>query len=78
MCSYNRINDVWLLNDITQNQILRDEWGFEGFNMSDWGATHRSSDLTNPTAHAQRRTGNGWAATKGGDRFWPPFGLYRR
>ena len=39
MCSYNRINGVyasenrWLLTD-----VLREEWGFEGYVMSDWGA----------------------------------------
>ena len=39
MCSYNRINNVysavnkWLLTD-----VLRDEWGFDGFVMTDWGA----------------------------------------
>lgn len=39
MCSYNRINGVyssensWLLT-----KVLRNEWGFEGFVMSDWGA----------------------------------------
>ena len=41
MCSYNRINGVhsaqnhWLLTD-----VLRDEWGFDGIVMSDWGADH--------------------------------------
>jgi len=39
MCSYNRINGVlasenhWLLSD-----VLRSEWGFDGYVMSDWGA----------------------------------------
>ena len=39
MCSYNRINgvyaseDPWLLTE-----VLRKEWGFEGYVVSDWGA----------------------------------------
>jgi beta-glucosidase len=41
MCSYNRVNGVhasqhrWLLTE-----VLRDEWGFEGLVVSDWGAVH--------------------------------------
>jgi beta-glucosidase len=41
MCAYNRVNDdyacenQWLLTD-----LLRNEFGFQGYVMSDWGATH--------------------------------------
>ena len=41
MCAYNKINGTyasehhWLLTE-----VLRDEWGFDGLVMSDWGAVH--------------------------------------
>jgi len=41
MCSYNRINGVYASqNNHLQNEILKDEWGFDGFVVSDWGANH--------------------------------------
>ncbi len=58
MCSYNRINgtyaseDRWLLTD-----VLRDEWGYEGLVVSDWGAVnlrdagvHAGLDLEMPSS----------------------------
>ncbi|QSZ51252.1 MULTISPECIES: glycoside hydrolase family 3 C-terminal domain-containing protein [Micrococcaceae] len=45
MCSYNKVNGVrmsenrWLLTD-----VLRGEWGFDGYAVSDWGA------VTDPVA----------------------------
>lgn len=39
MCSYNRINGVYASeNKKLLTDILRDEWGFDGFIVSDWGA----------------------------------------
>jgi beta-glucosidase len=41
MCSYNRINGTYASqNDYLLNKILREEWGFEGLVVSDWGANH--------------------------------------
>ncbi|HEY0760208.1 MAG TPA: glycoside hydrolase family 3 C-terminal domain-containing protein [Acidisarcina sp.] len=41
MCSYNRINgDYACENDYTLNQVLKKDFNFKGFVLSDWGGTH--------------------------------------
>lgn len=41
MCSYNRINGTYAAENKTLlTDILRNEWGFEGFVVSDWGAVN--------------------------------------
>jgi len=41
MCCYNKINGVYgSQNRRTLTDILKEEWGFEGFVVSDWGAVH--------------------------------------
>ena len=41
MCSYNRINGTYAAeNKMLLTDVLRDEWGFEGFVVSDWGAVN--------------------------------------
>jgi beta-glucosidase len=41
MAAYNKISGSWCSeNDILLNKILKNEWGFKGFVVSDWGGTH--------------------------------------
>lgn len=41
MCSYNRINGTYAAeNKMLLTDVLRDEWGFDGFVVSDWGAVN--------------------------------------
>ena len=41
MCSYNKINGVYASeNKMLLTDILRDQWGFEGYVVSDWGAAN--------------------------------------
>jgi len=45
MCAYNKVNgehacaNGWLLND-----VLKRDWGYSGWVMSDWGAVHATDD----------------------------------
>lgn len=41
MCSYNLLNGIWACeNPYLLNQVLKGDWGFPGYVMSDWTATH--------------------------------------
>ena len=41
MCSYNRVNGVFACeNSYLLNDVLKNDWGFQGWVMSDWGGTH--------------------------------------
>ncbi|MGO8718020.1 MAG: glycoside hydrolase family 3 C-terminal domain-containing protein [Acidobacteriaceae bacterium] len=41
MCSYNRVNGVYACeNKYLLTDVLKHDWGFQGWVMSDWGATH--------------------------------------
>ena len=41
MCSYNKVNGDWACeNDYLLNQVLKKDFGFKGWVLSDWGGTH--------------------------------------
>ena len=41
MCAYNRVNEHYACeNDFLLNRVLKGEWGYRGWVMSDWGAVH--------------------------------------
>ncbi|ONH65029.1 Beta-glucosidase 1 [Cyberlindnera fabianii] len=45
MCSYNRVNGTYAcLNSYLLNYLLKEELGFQGFVVSDWGAQHTGVD----------------------------------
>ena len=48
MCSYNLLNGVYACeNDYLLNQVLKKDWGFQGFVISDWSATHSTAKAVN-------------------------------
>ncbi|WP_082657508.1 MULTISPECIES: glycoside hydrolase family 3 C-terminal domain-containing protein [unclassified Sphingopyxis] len=41
MCAYNKVNGHYACeNDWLLNKVLKQDWGFKGFVMSDWGGVH--------------------------------------
>lgn len=46
MCAYNKINSIWCSeNKMLLTEILRDEWNYDGFVVSDWGAGGAIADV---------------------------------
>jgi beta-glucosidase len=40
MCAYNKVNGDYACENKPLFDILKDDWGYKGFIMSDWGAVH--------------------------------------
>jgi beta-glucosidase len=48
MCAYNRVNGTYACeNDWLLNTVLKKDWGYKGYVMSDWGAAHSSAKAAN-------------------------------
>lgn len=44
MCAYNKVNGEWAgENDFLLNQVLKRDWDYRGWVMSDWGAVHSTA-----------------------------------
>ena len=66
MCSYNRINSVYACeNPDTLTIALRNEIGFPGFVMSDWGGTHSTAASANAGLDLEMGSGTYFGATLG-------------
>ena len=65
MNAYNKLNgkycaeNKWLLND-----VLREEWGFDGVVMTDWGAENEIADGINAGQNLEMPGSNGLGAAK--------------
>jgi beta-glucosidase len=48
MCAYNRYNGFYACeSDYLLNQVLKTDWAYRGYVMSDWGATHSTVAAAN-------------------------------
>ncbi|MET0364116.1 MAG: beta-glucosidase [Sphingobium sp.] len=48
MCSYNKVNGDWACeNAFLLTDVLRRDWGYKGWVMSDWGAVHSTVKAAN-------------------------------
>ena len=48
MCAYNRINSTYACeNNYLLNEVLKTDWAYKGFVMSDWGGVHSTAKAAN-------------------------------
>ena len=60
MSAYNRINGVYANeNEHLLQEILRDEWGFDGLVVSDWGASNDHTEGVRAGSHLEMPTTGG-------------------
>ena len=65
MSAYNKVNGWWCSeNQVLLNDILKKEWGFQGFVVSDWGSTHSTIDAANHGLDLEMPSGDVFALAK--------------
>jgi beta-glucosidase len=48
MCAYNKVNGDWACeNDWLLNKVLKQDWGYGGWVLSDWGGVHSTAKAAN-------------------------------
>lgn len=48
MCAYNRVGGLYACeNPFLLTEVLREDWGFQGYVLSDWGAVHSTASAAN-------------------------------
>ncbi len=58
MSAYNKVNGLWCSeNPYLLNGVLKDEWAFPGFVVSDWGAVHSAVPTANAGLDVEMPTG---------------------
>jgi beta-glucosidase len=63
MAAYNKVNGTYCSeNEYLLKDVLKGEWRFPGFVMSDWGATHSTVQAANAGLDMEMPTGNYFGA----------------
>ena len=48
MSAYNKVNSLWAAeNPVLLTDVLKKQWGFQGFVVSDWASTHTTAETAN-------------------------------
>ncbi len=65
MCAYNRLNGEYCSeNAYLLDEILRKEWGYKGFVVSDWGAVNERADALKAGLELEMPSSNGTGIRK--------------
>ena len=65
MSAYNKVNGLWCSeNPFLLTDVLKNEWGFRGIVVSDWGAVHSTVPTANAGLDIEMPTGEFFGGTK--------------